>query len=252
MKPLVEVLLTPAELAGLAARDLRETTCVVIDVFRATSTMITALAHGAEAILPVAEIRDALALRAQRPEVLLAGEREGRRIRADQADGIDFDLGNSPREFTRETVRGRTIVMTTTNGTRAFRACAGAGRVLAGAFLNLGALAAHLRVSPPEKLLLVCSGTVDGAALEDTLAAGALCDLLVASCAAGQLADSALIARAAYHAHASDLFSAVRQARNGRHLLSMPDLAPDVPGCLERDCFDLVPALTSRGVVVAV
>lgn len=139
--------------------------------------------------------------------------------------------------------------MTTTNGTRAFQACAGARRVLAGAFLNLGALAAHLRAWSPERLLLVCSGTVDGAALEDTLAAGALCDLLVDRGGAGPLADSALIARAVYQAHAHDLLGAVRQARNGRRLLAMPDLAPDVPFCLERDRFDLVPALTSRGVV---
>jgi 2-phosphosulfolactate phosphatase len=251
MKPAVEVLLTPVELGGLAARDLSQTTCVVFDVLRATSTMITALAHGAEAIVPVAEIRDALALRAQRPEVLLAGEREGRRIRADQTGGIDFDLGNSPREFTAAVVRARTIVMTTTNGTRALRACAHARRVLAGAFLNLGALAAHLRASPPERLLLVCSGTVDGAALEDTLAAGALCDLLGDSQAVGQLADSAWIARSVYRAHAHDLLGAVGQARNGRRLLAMPDLAPDVPWCVQRDRFELVPVLTPRGVVAA-
>ena len=115
----LEVILAPAELPGLAKRDLRDTICVVFDVLRATSTFVTALHHGAKAIVPVSEIAEALALRQQQPDVLLGGERDGVRIRAAQTGGIDFDLGNSPREYTPEKVRGKTIVSTTTNGTRA-------------------------------------------------------------------------------------------------------------------------------------
>src|SRR5581483_4631948 len=128
----LEVLFTPADFTALSRRNLDQTVCVVFDVFRATSSMITALANGAVAVVPVGEIEDALALRRQDPAVLLAGEREGVRIRAHLTGGVDFDLGNSPREFTREVVAGRTIVMTTTNGTRALRSCAHAREVLIG------------------------------------------------------------------------------------------------------------------------
>ena len=143
----IEVILTPAELPALAKRDLRESVCVVFDVLRATSTFVTALHHGAKAVIPAGEISEALAFkkaesRKQKAEtILLGGERGGVRIRAAQTGGIDFDFGNSPRECTPETVRGKTLVSTTTNGTRALRAGAGAKTVLAAAFLNLGATA---------------------------------------------------------------------------------------------------------------
>src|SRR3954452_13425496 len=95
-RPALEVLFTPAELASLRQRDLGNAACVVFDVFRATSTIVTALAQGADAVIPVAEITDALALRLKNPELLLAGERDGLRIRANLTGSLDFDFGNSP------------------------------------------------------------------------------------------------------------------------------------------------------------
>ncbi|PYI81271.1 MAG: hypothetical protein DME26_20150 [Verrucomicrobia bacterium] len=157
---------------------MSQTVCVVFDILRATTTMLTALSNGAEEISPVAAISEALALRAQQPEVLLAGEREGLRIRAKLTGGIDFDFGNSPREFIPEKVRAKKIVMTTTNGTRALRACARAKEVLVAAFLNLRAVANWIERARPANLLLICSGTLDQVAYEDVLAAGALCDLI--------------------------------------------------------------------------
>src|ERR1700722_6218438 len=106
----LEVLFAPAEFEALSGRDLNGSVCVVFDIFRATSTIVTALANGADAVVPVAEISDALALRRQYPDVLLAGEREGLRIRRELTGSIDFDLGNSPRKFTRDHVQGKTIV----------------------------------------------------------------------------------------------------------------------------------------------
>src|ERR1700710_1441088 len=135
MPATLEVLFTPAEYEALSGRDLSRTICVVFDVFRATTTIVTALANGAAAVIPVAEIQDALLLRRKFPEILLAGEREGHRIHGGLTGGIDFDLGNSPREFTRERVQGKSIALSTTNGSRALRACAGAKAVLAGSFL---------------------------------------------------------------------------------------------------------------------
>src|SRR5437773_1590235 len=152
----IEVLFSPAEFSALAQRDLSRTACVVLDILRATTSMMTALGSGAEAVIPVVEIPEALAIREERPDVLLAGERNGLRIRADQTGGVDFDFGNSPREFLPEKVRGRTIVMTTTNGTRALRACAHADTVLIGSFLNLRAIVNWIRRElPPHPTLLV-------------------------------------------------------------------------------------------------
>ena len=135
------------------------------------------------------------------PKALLAGERDGVRIRAAQSGGGDFDLGNSPREFTPERVAGRGIIMTTTNGTRALQACLGARRILAGAFLNLGALARWINSQPPPSLLLVGAGTFEQAAYEDTLAAGALGELVWDQF--NRHADSAHIAREIYRAGAT-------------------------------------------------
>src|SRR5271165_6662862 len=132
MAPTLEVLFAPAEFAALRERDLTGTVCVVFDVLRATSSIVTALANGAAAVIPAAGIPEALALRRERADLLLAGEREGVRIRAHLTGGVEFDFGNSPREFTREKVAGRSIVITTTNGSRALRACAGAKAALAG------------------------------------------------------------------------------------------------------------------------
>src|SRR5262245_59166277 len=120
----LEVLFSPIEFAALEREDLSAATCVVFDILRATSTMAAALDQGARSIIPVASIPEALAIRAQQPDVLLAGEREGVRILAELTGGIEFDLGNSPREFRSELVAGKTIVTTTTNGTRALRAAA--------------------------------------------------------------------------------------------------------------------------------
>src|SRR5258707_11084275 len=96
----IDVALHPAEIAQLPARDLSRTTCIVFDVLRATSSMVTALANGAAAIVPVADIAEALAVKEKQPDVLLGGERNGLRITAVLTGGTDFDLRNSPREYT--------------------------------------------------------------------------------------------------------------------------------------------------------
>src|SRR6187549_1935392 len=105
----IDAVLTPADIALLPQRDLAGVTCVVFDVLRATSSMITGLAHGATEIHPVCTIEEALALRQQLPDAVLGGERQG-----DPIPG--FDVGNSPLEY-RESMAGRKIITTTTNGT---------------------------------------------------------------------------------------------------------------------------------------
>ena len=237
-----ETILTPAELPALARRDLRGTACVVFDILRATSTFVSALQNGAEKIIPVGEISGAVALRRQRPEILLAGERGGVKIRAAQSDGVDFDFGNSPREFTPEKVRGKTIVSTTTNGTRALRACAAAKMVLAASFLNLAATAEFLRGQ--DEILLVCAGTGENPAVEDILAAGALVELLSARAdARPDISDSSEIARRAFAQSETELAAAIAGSQNGRRLRAIPELREDVAFCAQRDVFDLVALL---------
>jgi 2-phosphosulfolactate phosphatase len=245
----LEVLFAPAEFAALARRDLRDTDCVVFDILRATSTMVTALHNGAEGVVPVQEIPEAIALRDKHPGILLAGERDGVRIQGDRAGGIAFDLGNSPCEFTRDRVAGKRIAATTTNGTRALRACAPARTVLAGSFLNLRATADFLLQLGPQHLLLVCAGTHDQAAYEDVLCAGALCDLLWTQLAGARIADSALISRKLFQMEQADLASAFAHTRNGASLMSLPELREDLPFCAQRDIFPLVARLESDGVV---
>jgi 2-phosphosulfolactate phosphatase len=248
----IETILSPAELTGLASRDLSRTACVVFDILRATSTFVTALHHGAHAIIPVSEIAEAVALKKtesgkQKAEtILLAGERDGVRIRAAQSGGIDFDFGNSPREFTAELVRGKTIVSTTTNGTRALRACAKAKTVLAASFLNLAATAEHLRGE--QKILLVCAGTGEGVADEDVLAAGALIELLtVRGDSRFTISPPSHAAWEKYSAAQADLLAAMGRAKNGKRLLAIPELQADVAFCAQADIFPLVAKMEADG-----
>jgi 2-phosphosulfolactate phosphatase len=244
-KKRIEVAFSPTEYAALPSRDLSQTTCVVFDILRATTTMLTALSNGASEIIPVSEIPEALALRAKDPNLLLAGERGGLRITSAQTASVDFDFGNSPREFTAEKVRSRRIAITTTNGTRALRACASAAEIHVGSFLNLSALAKVITASHLPNVLIVCAGTGDEASLEDTLAAGALCEALPGS----KLRDSAEIALATYLHHKPNLIAAVSAAHNGRRLLSIPELAPDIPVCFQRDTLKITARLHSDGAV---
>jgi 2-phosphosulfolactate phosphatase len=263
----IEVILTPAELPALKQRDLRDAVCVVFDVLRATSTFVTALQNGAKAIVPVSEIAEALAWRQKQPDVLLGGERDGVTVRANLTGGVDFDLGNSPREYTAEKVRGKTVVSTTTNGTRALHACAGAKTILAASFLNLAATAKFLLQFSPAQVMLVCAGTRENTALEDVLAAGALCKTLDAPLAPSlsppkrgegvrriregfQLSDSAEIARRAYVQAKSDLADAIRTSENARRLLAIPELRDDIPFCLQQDIFPIVAKLETDGAII--
>ena len=242
----IDTLLTPAELPALARRDLSRAACVVFDVLRATSTFITALNNGASEIIPVSEISEAVARRQQQPDMLLAGERDGVKIRAAQSGGIDFDFGNSPREFRPDKVRGKTIVSTTTNGTRALRACASGGAkiIIASSFLNLAATAKYLNQSPPHELLLVCAGTGESTALEDILAAGALASLLD-----GDHTDATETAVRTFHSAKADLPAVIATSQNALRLLAIPDLRADVPFCSQRDIFKIVAAMNPEGAI---
>ena len=223
---LIDAVLTPAEIDTLLQADLSATVCVVFDVLRATSSILTGLAHGAEEIRPVVSIEEALEARAQWPDAVLGGERFGNRI-----DG--FDLGNSPLEYRRDGLRR--IVTTTTNGTVALQACAAAREVWVGALLNMQALVDRLRQSQPERVTLVCAGTFRELALEDVLAAG----MLAAAFPEAQLTDSAQVAQAIYLQHRENLCAALELAKNGR-VLKANGRAEDVAWCAQVSRFPIV------------
>ncbi len=146
---------------------LQQDTVVVIDVVRATTSMVEALANGARGIYPTASTEEAVKLAASlgREDTLLCGERKGVKIEG-------FDLGNSPEDYTADVVAGKRLVMSTTNGTVAFAVAQEASRVLACAFTNLEAVASA--VQGTEELVVLCSGRQGRFALDDALCAGHL------------------------------------------------------------------------------
>lgn len=199
---LIDAAINPAEIALLPTKDLSRTTCVVFDILRATSSMITGLANGATEIWPVQTIEQARELRAQMPDIVLGGERHG-----DPIEG--FDIGNNPMDYVR--LGGRRIATTTTNGTVALRACDAAERVLVGAILNLDAIRAA--IADAESVLLVCAGTFETLALEDVLAAGMLARFFPDA----ELTDAARTCVSVADAYPTQL-EGLLAARNGRAL----------------------------------
>jgi len=153
------------------SEELADGTAVVIDVLRASTTIIHALEAGAREVVACLEVQEArdLAARLAPGEAVLGGERGGLRIEG-------FDLGNSPTEYTPECVGNKTVVLTTTNGTRAIRACRPARRTLIGAFVNASALCGELMGE--ERICLVCAGTDGQYSRDDVLLAGLLVERL--------------------------------------------------------------------------
>lgn len=228
---IIDVALNPAEIALLPERDLSRTLCVVFDILRATSSMITALAHGAREIHPVSTIEEALALKGRMPDALLGGERHG-----DTIDG--FDLGNSPLEY-REQIAGRAIITTTTNGTVALCGCRHAADCFVGALLNLDALVHAILARDPAAVLLVCAGTFETFALEDAAGAGLLASRLVAnSPGAHSLTDAASAARMIAQS-GDDCLGLLREARNGRALYAKGRGA-EVEWCAQQSRYNVV------------
>jgi 2-phosphosulfolactate phosphatase len=226
----LEICYLPSQWKRLDRDQLSASACVVIDVIRATSTIVTALAHGANGVQPIGSVGDAFVLKAQDTEALLAGERGGQAVPG-------FDLGNSPEDFTAERVEGKRIILTTTNGTQALAACAGARTVLAAAFLNLTAVAAYLRkVGPP--WIVVCAGCDGAFGVDDAAVAGALAQALDQ--------DHTLVAL--YESVRRDLAKTLLGSAAGQELLKV-GLGKDVPFCARLNQFPNVPILDGDGVL---
>jgi 2-phosphosulfolactate phosphatase len=226
----LEICFLPAQWRALDSGLRTKSACAVIDVIRATSTIATALAHGARGVKPVAGVAEALALKEQNPEALLAGERGGRPLPG-------FDLGNSPHEMTAERVKGRDLILTTTNGTQALAACAGARAVVTASLLNLDSCAARLRELGPPWLIL-CAGHEGGFGVDDAIVAGALAEALGCGHALVSL----------YHSVRGDLTETLLGSFAGRELVKV-GMENDVPFCAELNRFALVPMLDGNGIL---
>jgi 2-phosphosulfolactate phosphatase len=228
----VHVHLLPALVpAGALANAL----AVVIDVLRATTTIVHALAAGCKAVLPCAEVEEAreLAGGMRVGRVLLGGERGG-------APLPGFDLGNSPREYTAKLCRGNTLVLTTTNGTRALLRAVEAARTLVAAFVNYSAVCEQLR-QDARPVHIVCAGTEGSVSLEDTLLAGALVEYL---CQLGevQVNDGARLAWDCFENHGRVLLGALEVSQGGA-ILRRLGYDDDIRAAAEVDRFALVPEL---------
>jgi 2-phosphosulfolactate phosphatase len=226
----LHVLYTPAQWEQPPDGLLSEACCVVIDVLRATSTIVTGLAQGAEAFLPVGTLEEAQAQHVRNPQAKLAGERHGLKPSG-------FDFGNSPREMTAATVSGQTLIHTTTNGTRALQACAGASEIIVAALLNFQAVLDHVR-QHPALVVLVCAGTGQDFALEDAFLAGALAHALEPTHPAGAL----------YRAWSHQTEQVLLRSVNGRRLQQL-GLTEDVRWCAQWNRFAMVPMLNCQGLI---
>lgn len=237
----LDVFLTPGELSNA---DISGRTAVVIDVLRAGSSIVEALASGARAIFPVGSIEEALRLANTlgRGDVLLSGERRCLPIEG-------FDLGNSPAEFTAERVAGKTVVMTTTNGTHAMSLTGGAERVFIGSTLNLAAIVEELVRSESEPVL-VCSGRERHFSLEDAVAAGVIVRRLLASRPGERrLNDGALAALELAGRFELDADFFARTA--GGQAITNAGLAEDLAFCAQLDRHALLPILQQRHITLA-
>lgn len=221
--------------------DAAGTAAVVIDVLRATTTAVTALAHGASSVVARTDVEEAFAARAElegRGEnPLLGGERGGFKVPG-------FDLGNSPREYEGGVVRGRPLVLCTSNGTAALERCRPAARLYAASFLNAEATAAAVtrHVDP---VTLCCAGKEGAPALEDVCCAGRVATLLVATYDY-DVDDATTLALLAWGRYGEEVAEMLRRCSHGRYLAGL-GFEADLEFASRREAFPLVVARREDG-----
>lgn len=228
----LEVVFTPEEIKD---RKLSDKLIVVIDILRASSTIVTALAYGCRGLVPILSPEQAKekAQQFKKEEVLLGGEREGRKIKG-------FDLGNSPREYQKEIVEDRMIIFSTTNGVKTLERVRGAFRIIIASFLNLQATFNYCSKFQGD-ILLACAGKEGYFSLEDTVCAGMLInslrDIYSDTC---QEVDANLTAQVLYKKFGNNILEMLRKSQHGRYLESI-GLRKDLEFCSQLDIFNIVP-----------
>lgn len=225
----LEVCLTPAL---LPLYDVENSIVVIIDIFRATSSICYGIENGAAAIIPVSHVEECAAYREKFSEYLLAAERDGEVVEG-------FDFGNSPFSYTPEKVGGKTIVLTTTNGTHALQLSINAKKIVIGSFLNLTALSGWL-LEQDNDVLLVCAGWKNKFNLEDTLFAGAVVSKLKEH--GYKLDDAGIAAFDLYEAGKNDLGEYLKKTSHSERLKEL-GIEKDIAFCLNVDITTAIPIL---------
>ena len=218
-------------------KELRNTQAVVIDTLRATSVMITALNNGCRQVVPAIEIEEAMHCKRTMPEqkVLLGGERNAVLIPG-------FDLSNSPREYTREIVDGKVLVLTTTNGTAAIHRAMGAKRVLIGAMINAAAVARKL-MEEGDHTTIICAGTRGKFSLDDIFTAGCIISNLRGLGAKISLDDLGYTSEMLYLQFRNEWQSLIKNASHYNILVEC-GYKDDIAYCMQESIIDIVPEWT--------
>jgi 2-phosphosulfolactate phosphatase len=205
---------------------------VIIDIFRATSSICYGIENGAEAIIPVSEVDECAAYRDKGTHYLIAAERDGSVVEG-------FDFGNSPFSYTKEKVSGKTVVLTTTNGTQALHLSRKAKKIVIGSFLNLTSLCSWLKTQN-DNILLVCAGWKNNFNLEDTLFAGAVIEQLKSG--NFKLDDPAIAANDLYQIGKDDINQYLKKTSHGERLKKL-GIEKDIEFCLQVDLTTAIPVL---------
>ncbi len=210
---------------------------VVIDVLRATSVICTGLMNGAKAFIPVSSIEEAVQLKSK--NTLLAGERDGFKI-----DG--FDLGNSPLEYVSEIVKDKTIILTTTNGTRAINNSSNAHELIIASFLNLEAVCTYI-LQQDKDVCLVCAGTKNNFSLDDAMCSGNIISLLMKYAPKTELSDAAFAHLNIYDSNnKSDLHKALNDGCKHYCYLNNNGFSDDLQCCLKKNTSIIVPKFSNH------
>ena len=220
-------------------------TAVVIDVLRATTVITTALDNGAHEVIPMKTVEEAQSLYATCDNALRGGERNALKIEG-------FDLGNSPLEYKKKTVEGRTLILTTTNGTNAINNVQNANEVVLVCFRNAEAVAEHIvglpyYDSPTFGVVIVCAGTEGRFSLDDGLCAGMLIELLKQKTKV-ETDDLGLLLNRFYNESKSNLFGALSGCYHLKRLF-MLGFYDDIKFCLETNCVGTVPVVKDGKIV---
>ena len=236
-KPILHTVISPKL---LDIYDISNSIVVVIDVFRATSTIATALYNGATRVIPVAEVSTCIKIGIEVGGIT-AGERDGKVI-----EGLEH--GNSPAEYPRSFIEGKTLVLTTTNGTKLLHMAVknGASEVITGSFPNLSAVCDHL-VKSNKNVILGCSAWKDKVNIEDTLFAGAVINeiqsVFTIHC------DSSLMASELYRQQKNKMHSFIRKTTH-RHRLAAYGLEKDLEYCVSLNSANILPIYCNGDLVV--
>lgn len=211
---------------------------VVIDVFRATSAIVTAFYNGVSKMIPVATVEEAMEY--QRNGYLAAAERNGEMLEG-------FELGNSPFGYMNNRVKGKTIAISTTNGTQAIEASRHASKILIGSFLNLDILCEYLSEQKKE-VILVCAGWKNKFNLEDTIFAGAVVHKLITESGYTITCDSAIASNHLYNLAKNDLYAFLANSSH-RNRLAKLDLERDIQYCLTPNQCPVIPVMEGKYLV---